>query len=204
MGEADTVSAMDRSVELADRSSRERDALDAAVQSIAGVLDLDRVLQLIVDRVRELANGEYAAIGIIGPDATLERFVTSGVSNARRRRIGALPEGRGLLGVIIRESESLRIADITTDDRRSGFPAHHPPMHSFLGVPVRLRDHAIGNFYLTNKRGRPSSASTISAWSSASRCTLPSPSTTRVCTSKSDDWRSSKSETGSVGTCTTA
>ncbi|RPH36877.1 MAG: GAF domain-containing protein [Chloroflexi bacterium] len=143
---------MDR-VALADRSLRERDALDAAVRSMAGVLDLERVLQLIVDRVRELADGEYAALGIIGPDQTLERFVTSGMSEAERRRIGALPTGRGLLGVIIRESQSLRIADVATDDRRSGFPAHHPPMHSFLGVPVQIRDRAIGNFYLTNKRG---------------------------------------------------
>ncbi|HJT63620.1 MAG TPA: GAF domain-containing sensor histidine kinase [Candidatus Limnocylindria bacterium] len=140
-------------VAVADRSLRERDALDAAVRSIAGVLDLDRVLQLIVDRVRELADGEYAALGIIGPDETLERFVTSGIGDADRRLIGALPTGRGLLGVIIREGRSLRIADVSTDDRRSGFPPHHPPMHSFLGVPVRIRGRAIGNFYLTNKRG---------------------------------------------------
>ena len=153
MSQADTVSRVESATDAADRSQRERDALDAAVRSIAGVLDLDRVLQLIVDRVRELADGEYAAIGIIGPDATLERFVTSGISEAGRRRIGALPEGRGLLGVIIRDSESLRIADIGADSRHSGFPAHHPPMRSFLGVPVRLRERAIGNFYLTNKLG---------------------------------------------------
>ena len=121
--------------------------------ALPGVLDLDRVLQLIVDRVRELADGEYAAIGIIGPDATLEKFVTSGASDAQRRKIGALPEGRGLLGVIIRDSESVRIPDIAADPRSSGFPMHHPPMVSFLGVPVQLRDRAIGNFYLTNKRG---------------------------------------------------
>ncbi len=138
-----------------DRSIRERDALDAAVRSIAGELDLDRVLQLIVDRVRELAGGEYAAIGIIGAEGTLENFVTSGISNAARHRIGALPKGRGLLGLIIREAESVRIADIAADPRRSGFPDHHPPMRSFLGVPVQLRDRAIGNFYLTNKRGAP-------------------------------------------------
>jgi signal transduction histidine kinase len=144
---------MDRSTERADHSVRERDALDEAVRSIAGVLDLDRVLQLIVDRVRELADAEYAAIGIIGPDATLERFVTSGISDAQHRRIGALPVGLGLLGVIIRDSTSIRIRDIATDARSTGFPKHHPPMSSFLGIPVRLRDRSIGNFYLTNKRG---------------------------------------------------
>ncbi|HEY7737883.1 MAG TPA: GAF domain-containing sensor histidine kinase [Candidatus Limnocylindria bacterium] len=143
---------MDDRVGLVDRSNRERETLDAAVRSIAGELDLDRVLQLIVDRVRDLADGEYAAIGIVGPDATLERFVTSGITAAHRSRIGALPVGLGLLGLIIRESTSVRIPEIGADPRSSGFPANHPPMHSFLGVPIRLRDRAIGNFYLTNKR----------------------------------------------------
>jgi len=137
----------------ADRASRERDALDTAVRSIAGVLDLEPVLQLIVDRVRDLADAEYAAVGIIGDDSELERFVTSGVTEARRRQIGPLPRGRGLLGLIIRDSQSVRIPNIGSDPRRHGFPPHHPPMRSFLGVPVRLRGTAIGNFYLTNKRG---------------------------------------------------
>jgi len=137
----------------ADRARRERDALDAAVRSIAGVLDLEPVLQLIVDRVRDLADAEYAALGIIGEDGLLERLVTSGVTEARRRQIGPLPRGRGLLGLIIRESQSVRIPDIGSDPRRHGFPPHHPPMRSFLGVPVRVRGAAIGNFYLTNKRG---------------------------------------------------
>lgn len=123
------------------------------MRSIAGVLDLEPVLQLIVDRVRDLADAEYAALGIIGGDGLLERFVTSGVTEARRRQIGALPRGRGLLGLIIRESQSVRIPDIGSDPRRHGFPPHHPPMRSFLGVPVRVRGTAIGNFYLTNKRG---------------------------------------------------
>jgi signal transduction histidine kinase len=137
----------------AERARRERDALDTAVRSIASVLDLEPVLQLIVDRVRDLAEAEYAALGVIGEDGLLERFVTSGVTEARRRQIGALPQGRGLLGLIIRESQSVRIPDIGADPRRHGFPRHHPPMHSFLGVPVRVGGAAIGNFYLTNKRG---------------------------------------------------
>jgi len=136
-----------------DRARDERGALDEAVQSIAGVLDLERVLQLIVDRVRDLADGEYAALGIIGPDGGLERFVTSGISDAGRRAIGPLPQGRGLLGLILRESRSVRIPDIGADPRRHGFPPHHPEMRSFLGVPVRLREAVIGNFYVTNKRG---------------------------------------------------
>ena len=123
------------------------------MRSIAGVLDLEAVLQLIVDRVRDLADAEYAALGIIGWDGRLERFVTSGISEARRREIGQLPQGRGLLGLILRESQSLRIPDIAADSRRHGFPPNHPPMRSFLGVPIRVRGEAIGNFYLTNKRG---------------------------------------------------
>jgi signal transduction histidine kinase len=138
---------------VSDRRQLERDALDDAVRAIAGVLDLEHALELIVDRVRDLADGQYAALGIIGDDGTLERFITSGISGEERERIGQPPAGRGLLGVIIRESRSIRIADLSTDPRRYGFPPHHPPMRSFLGVPVRLRGRAIGNFYLTNKRG---------------------------------------------------
>jgi len=136
-----------------DQARRERDALDTAVRSIAGVLDLEPVLQLIVDRVRDLVEAEYAALGIVGEDGVLERFMTSGITEARRRQIGALPQGRGLLGLIIRESKSVRIPDIGSDPRRYGFPRHHPPMRSFLGVPVRVGGTAVGNFYLTNKRG---------------------------------------------------
>ncbi|MEX0630433.1 MAG: GAF domain-containing sensor histidine kinase [Chloroflexota bacterium] len=144
---------MSRAGPAPDQARQELDALDAAVRSIAGVLDLEAVLQLIADRVRDLADADYAALGIIGWDGRLEHFVTSGISEARRREIGQLPHGRGLLGLIIRESQSLRIPDIAADSRRHGFPPNHPPMRSFLGVPILVRGEAIGNFYLTNKRG---------------------------------------------------
>jgi signal transduction histidine kinase len=140
-------------IDEATRARAELAGLDAAVRGIAGVLDLERVLQLIVDRVRELAPAQYAALGIMGADGMLEEFITSGISQERRRRIGPLPHGHGLLGLIVRENRSFRIRDIATDPRRYGFPTHHPPMHSFLGVPVRIRGRSIGNFYLTNKRG---------------------------------------------------
>ena len=143
---------MSRAGPKSDRARRELDALDAAVRSIAAVLDLESVLQLIVDCVRDLADAQYAALGIIGPGDRLERFVTSGISDVERQAIGPLPHGHGILGLIIRENRSLRIADISTDSRRHGFPPRHPPMHSFLGVPVRFRGESIGNFYLTNKR----------------------------------------------------
>ncbi len=128
-------------------------ALDVAVQGISGVLALDPVLQLIVDRVRELAEAEYAALGIARSDGAIERFLTSGLSAAERERIGALPHGSGLLGLIIREGQTFRIPDIAQDPRRHGFPPHHPEMHSFLGVPVTVKGRAVGDLYLTNKRG---------------------------------------------------
>jgi signal transduction histidine kinase len=128
-------------------------ALDAATRAIAGVLPLSEVLQLITDQVRQLARAEYAALGTVDDAGTIERFITSGLSDAARRRVGSLPQGRGLLGVIIREARSIRIDDISSDPRSSGFPANHPPMRTFLGVPITVKGRSAGNLYLTNKLG---------------------------------------------------
>jgi signal transduction histidine kinase len=128
-------------------------ALDAAVRGIAGLASVDEVLQVIVDRVRPLVGAQYAALGIVDADGRIERFITSGIDEATRRRIGALPEGRGLLGLIIHENRSFRIADINTDPRRYGFPPNHPPMKSFLGVPIIVKGISLGRLYLTNKIG---------------------------------------------------
>ena len=136
----------------ASQASSELAALDAATRGIAGVLDLDRVLQLITDRVRELARAQYAALGIVDQEGGIERFITSGIGRAERERIGPLPRGHGLLGVIVRESRPLRIPDISADPRRYGFPPNHPPMHSLLGVPVTAKGRSIGRLYLTNKQ----------------------------------------------------
>jgi len=130
-------------------------ALDRATRAIAGELDLDRVLQLNVDSVRELVSARYAALGIVGPNGRIERFITSGISIEHRARIGALPRGHGLLGTIIRDGVSLRIPDIAGHPDTYGFPPEHPPMHSFLGVPVRVGGETVGNFYLTEKRDAP-------------------------------------------------
>jgi signal transduction histidine kinase len=137
----------------ADRATAQLLALEQAVRGISGVLDHERVLQLIVDRVRELASAEYAALGIVDSDGVIEQFITSGITDAERERIGALPRGRGLLGLIIRESRSYRIADIGSHPESFGFPPEHPPMESFLGVPVVAQGSAVGRLYLTNKRG---------------------------------------------------
>jgi signal transduction histidine kinase len=127
-------------------------ALDRATRAIAGELDLDRVLQLIVDSVRELVEARYAALGIVDADGRIERFITSGISDELRHQIGPLPEGHGLLGTIIREGVTLRIPDISRHPDSYGFPAHHPAMHSLLGVPVRVAGRPVGNFYLTEKQ----------------------------------------------------
>jgi signal transduction histidine kinase len=129
------------------------EALDAATRAIAGVLDIERVLQLIVDRVRDLVGARYAALGIVDEVGRMERFITSGVTPAQREAIGDLPRGHGLLGLIIREARSFRIADIGAHEASSGFPANHPPMTSFLGVPVTTKGAPIGNLYLTDKDG---------------------------------------------------
>lgn len=139
----------------AERAEAHLAALDAAIRGISGVLTLDRVLQLIVDAVRDLADAEYAALGIADATGRIERFLTSGISDAARERIGALPQGHGLLGLIIREGQSFRIPDLATDPRRHGFPPHHPEMHAFLGVPVTFKGRPIGDLYLTNKRRAP-------------------------------------------------
>jgi signal transduction histidine kinase len=128
-------------------------ALDAAVRGIAALAPLDDVLQVIVDRVRPLVRAQYAALGIVDPSGRIERFITSGIDVETRSRIGPLPEGRGLLGLIIRENRSFRIPDINLDPRRHGFPPNHPQMTSFLGVPIRLRVVSLGRLYLTNKIG---------------------------------------------------
>jgi signal transduction histidine kinase len=128
-------------------------ALDAAVRGIAGLQPVDDVLQVIVDGVRPLVGAEYAALGIVDSNGRIERFPTSGIDIATRERIGDLPQGHGMLGLIIRENRSFRIPDISVDPRRHGFPPNHPPMRSFLGVPITVQGVSVGRLYLTNKIG---------------------------------------------------
>jgi signal transduction histidine kinase len=127
------------------------EALDAATRAIAGLQSADDVLQVIVEQVRPLVGARYAALGIVGRDGVIQRFITSGIDAETRARIGALPRGLGFLGLIIRENRSIRIPHVAADPRRYGFPPNHPPMHSFLGVPITVRGASIGNLYLTDK-----------------------------------------------------
>jgi signal transduction histidine kinase len=128
-------------------------ALDAAVRGIGGVLDVEQVLQLIVDRVRELVGAQYAALGIVDEAEVITDFITSGITSDERRAIGDLPRGHGLLGLIIRENRTYRIPDIGSHPESYGFPPNHPPMQSFLGVPVTVKGKVVGRLYLTNKQG---------------------------------------------------
>ena len=128
-------------------------AVDAATRAVASVLSVDEVLQVIVDQVRPLVGAQFAALGIVDGRGVIERFITSGLSDEARALIGPLPRGHGFLGLIIRENGSFRIPDINRDPRRYGFPPHHPPMTSFLGVPVNVKGRSVGNLYLTNKQG---------------------------------------------------
>ena len=117
---------------------------------------LDRVLQQVVDSAREVVGARYAALGVLAPDRkSLSQFVTSGLSQAKRDRIGAPPTGRGLLGLVIRKPKPIRTADINKHPKHYGFPAHHPPMKSFLGVPITSQHEVFGNLYLTEKLGAP-------------------------------------------------
>ena len=124
-----------------------------AVLAAHSELNLDAALRRIVELARELVGARYAALGIVGTDGYLSDFITTGISDAERAAIGPLPRGHGILGVLIHEQRSLRLSDLRGDARSSGFPPHHPPMTSFLGVPIRLGEEAIGNFYLTDKQG---------------------------------------------------
>ncbi len=126
-------------------------ALDAATRGIANILELGTVLQLIVERVSELVRARYAALGIVDSVGVIERFVTVGISADDRERIGHLPGGHGLLGLIVREGRAFRIPEISDHPDSAGFPRHHPAMHSFLGVPITVKGASVGNLYLTDK-----------------------------------------------------
>ena len=130
-----------------------RELIDASI-ALNSELSLDNLLQKIVETAASLTDARYAALGVIDESgAALERFVTTGIDEETRTTIGDPPRGRGILGVLIREGRALRLTHLGDDPRSVGFPPGHPPMDSFLGVPVRLRGVAYGNLYLTEKEG---------------------------------------------------
>jgi two-component system, NarL family, sensor histidine kinase DevS len=123
-----------------------------ATSALITELSLDGVLQRVVQVAAEVIGAHYAAIGVLAPDGrVLESFTTHGVSDELRARIGPPPRGHGILGLVIREPSPIRLPDLTKHPDSYGFPPHHPPMHSFLGVPIIGRRGVFGNLYLTEK-----------------------------------------------------
>ncbi|MFI1964211.1 GAF domain-containing protein [Streptomyces pathocidini] len=137
------------------RSTRDRvRRLLEAVLSVGRELDLEQVLRRITEAAAALVDARYAALGVIDPDGRqLSQFLTAGVSEEEIRAIGPFPSGHGILGELIRHPEPLRLPKISAHPSSYGFPPNHPPMGTFLGVPIRVRDQVFGNLYLTEKRG---------------------------------------------------
>ena len=132
---------------------RLRVLVDAGI-ALSSELSIDALLQQLVETAAQLTGARYAALGVIDQTGTgLERFLTTGIDAETHAAIGELPKGRGILGVLIRDAKPLRLDTLGDDTRSVGFPAHHPPMQTFLGVPILLRGVAYGNLYLTEKEG---------------------------------------------------
>ncbi|MEX0835123.1 MAG: GAF domain-containing protein [Nitriliruptor sp.] len=133
------------------RDERVRRLLDA-VLAVTGDIQLETVLLRVVEAARDLVGAKYGALGVLADDgAGLSAFVHAGFDGDTVARIGRLPEGRGILGVLIAHPEPLRLDDLKDHPASFGFPANHPPMHAFLGTPIRVRDEIFGNLYLTEK-----------------------------------------------------
>lgn len=136
------------------RATRDRvHTLLDAVLAIGSDLDLDVVLRRITESAVAVVDAEYGALGVVGEEGRIKQFITVGVDEETIKAIGHYPEGEGILGLLIREPEPLRLADLGTHPESVGFPEGHPPMTTFLGAPVRVREKVFGNLYLTDKRG---------------------------------------------------
>jgi signal transduction histidine kinase len=142
----------ERLTELVETRDRMQGLLGAVLAVGAG-LELDTTLRRIVEAAVELVDARYGALGVLAPNGTISRFVNVGLDEATRARMGPLPEGKGLLGQLIVDPHPLRLPDLSRHSSSVGFPPNHPPMHSFLGVPVRVRDSVFGNLYMTEKAG---------------------------------------------------
>ena len=140
-------------VSAVQKPDRLRTLLETGI-AISSELSLDGVLQRIVEAAARVTGARYAALGVIDRTGmALEQFVTTGIDEETRAAIGQLPRGRGILGVLISDARTLRLHELGKDPRSVGFPPNHPPMRTFLGTPIRLRDVAYGNLYLTEKAG---------------------------------------------------
>lgn len=125
-----------------------------AGRGLVSDLELDRVLASVLEAAIEITGARYAALGVLNADRSgLENFIHAGIDEPTRKRIGDLPTGKGVLGILIEDPRPLRLADVGADPRSYGFPPGHPPMKTFLGVPITIRGKPWGNLYLTEKAG---------------------------------------------------
>lgn len=132
------------------------EALHSASMALTTEHDITQVLQKVVDFSRSLINAKYGALGVLGEDNEhINQMITSGMSEAARARMERFPQGHGLIGAPIKERKSIRVGDITSDPRARGFPANHPAMHTFLGVPIISKGRMFGNLYLSDKLPGP-------------------------------------------------
>ena len=136
-----------------ERRAHELAAVNEASLALSSELDLASVLQRVVDLSRDVTNARYGALAMLDDRGRIAEFLTSGMDREERERIGHPPEGNGLLGVVIREGETLRVDRISDHPRSSGFPPHHPPMTSFIGLPIVYEGCILGDLYLTDKNG---------------------------------------------------
>jgi signal transduction histidine kinase len=127
--------------------------LHDASLAIVGEHNLETVLQLVVDRARDLVGARYGALSLVREEGGIEAFLTAGITEDERAMLGDPPEGHGILGVVLQDGATLRLDDLARDPRSVGFPPHHPPMHSLLAVPVISQGNVLGNLYLTEKLG---------------------------------------------------
>jgi signal transduction histidine kinase len=137
--------------DAADSERRLRTLLEVS-NDLTRRLELPVLLRRLVEVAVDLLDARYGALGVIGTDRRLEQFIHVGIDDPLAQRIGNLPEGKGLLGVLIDDATPVRLPRLADDSRSSGFPSHHPPMNSFLGVPIRVGDEVFGNLYLTESR----------------------------------------------------
>ncbi|MBK5117541.1 MAG: GAF domain-containing protein, partial [Thermoleophilia bacterium] len=125
-----------------------------AGRGLVSDLELDRVLANVLEAAIEITGARYAALGVLNAERSgLENFIHKGIDEQTRKRIGDPPTGKGALGILIEDPRPLRLADVGSDPRSYGFPPGHPPMKTFLGVPITIRGEPWGNLYLTEKAG---------------------------------------------------
>lgn len=133
-------------------------ALIGAAAAVVRESDLTEVLNRTVETAMNLTGATYGALGVIGEHGTLIEFIHHGLDRETTRKIGPFPTGKGVLGALIRDAQTIRLERLAEHEESVGFPAHHPSMESFLGVPIQLGDRIFGNLYLTDKRGGPFTA----------------------------------------------